>query len=63
MQLKDDFVFEPLPAIEKPIHFPFPKIPNPLGHSGRAGGNMGVEESTTLSGVQTTRRDKTGSWN
>ena len=31
MQLKDDFVFEPLPAIEKPIHFPFPKIPNPLG--------------------------------
>ena len=31
MQLKDDFVFEPLPPIEKPIHFPFPKIPNPLG--------------------------------
>src|SRR5215472_1041453 len=31
MQLKDDFVFEPLPALETPVHFPFPLVPNPLG--------------------------------
>jgi hypothetical protein len=28
--LDEDFVFRPLPAIEKTVHFPFP-LPNPLG--------------------------------
>jgi hypothetical protein len=31
MQLKDDFVFEPLPPVENTVHFPFPLVPNPLG--------------------------------
>ena len=30
MNLKDDFVFRPLPPVKDTIHFPFP-IPNPLG--------------------------------
>lgn len=31
MDLKPTFSFRPLPEIKTPIHFPFPKIPNPLG--------------------------------
>ena len=31
MQLKEDFVFQPLPPIDQTIHFPFPQLLNPLG--------------------------------
>lgn len=31
MELRQDFVFKPLPAVEEAVHFPFPHIPNPLG--------------------------------
>lgn len=31
MDLKADFTFRPLPPIAEPVHFPFPKILDPLG--------------------------------
>jgi len=31
MELAADFSFEPLPALESPVDFPFPQIANPLG--------------------------------
>ncbi|HEY0341313.1 MAG TPA: heme-binding protein, partial [Steroidobacteraceae bacterium] len=40
MDLKDDFVFRPLPPLKNPIHFPFP-IANPLGPLAALGGNWG----------------------
>ena len=40
MDLKDDFVFRPLPPVKDTIHFPFP-IPNPLGPLAVLGGEWG----------------------
>jgi hypothetical protein len=40
MALNDDFVFRPLPALEFPIHFPFP-IANPLGPLAALAGEWG----------------------
>jgi len=40
MNLRDDFVFRPLPALKDIIHFPFP-IPNPLGPLAALGGEWG----------------------
>ena len=40
MNLTDDFVFRPLPALKEVIHFPFP-IPNPLGPLAALGGEWG----------------------
>ena len=40
MDLKDDFVFRPLPPVKDTIHFPFP-IPNPLGPLAALGGEWG----------------------
>jgi hypothetical protein len=31
MELAADFSFQPLPALEDPVHFPFPDVANPLG--------------------------------
>lgn len=31
MEKLNGFSFEPLPPLAKPVHFPFPNIPNPLG--------------------------------
>jgi len=41
MKLEDDFVFRPLPPVEKTIHFPFPRIPNPLGPLAALAGEWG----------------------
>jgi hypothetical protein len=45
MELKDDFVFRPLPPVEDTIHFPFPHfpfpIPNPLGPLAALAGDWG----------------------
>lgn len=38
--LDEDFVFRPLPAIEKTVHFPFP-LPNPLGPLANLPGDWG----------------------
>ncbi|HKW12239.1 MAG TPA: heme-binding protein [Gemmatimonadaceae bacterium] len=38
--LDEDFVFRPLPALEKVIHFPFP-LPNPLGPLANLPGDWG----------------------
>jgi len=40
MNLADDFVFRPLPALKTVIHFPFP-FPNPLGPLAALGGEWG----------------------
>jgi hypothetical protein len=47
MPLKDDFVFRPLPALEVPIHFPFP-FPNPLGPLALLGGEWGGKGFNTI---------------
>jgi hypothetical protein len=39
-KLEDDFVFRPLPAVEKTIHFPFP-LPSPLGPLANLPGTWG----------------------
>jgi hypothetical protein len=45
MELKDDFVFRPLPPVEDTIHFPFPHFPfpfpNPLGPLAALAGDWG----------------------
>jgi hypothetical protein len=38
--LDEDFIFRPLPALEAPIHFPFP-LPNPLGPLANLPGDWG----------------------
>lgn len=38
--LDEDFVFRPLPALQRPVHFPFP-IPNPLGPLANLPGQWG----------------------
>jgi len=40
MALNDDFVFRPIPALQHPIHFPFP-IASPLGPLAALGGEWG----------------------
>ncbi len=41
MELKPDFVFRPLPHIERPVDFPFPDILNPLGPLADLAGTWG----------------------
>jgi hypothetical protein len=41
MELKPDFVFRPLPDIERTIHFPFPAVQNPLGPLADLAGTWG----------------------
>jgi len=41
MKIEDDFVFRPLPAVARTIHFPFPPILNPLGPLASLAGTWG----------------------
>jgi hypothetical protein len=48
MELKRDFVFTPLPALDHPVHFPFPTIPNPLGPLADLAGTWGGKGFNTI---------------